>query len=489
MRDTLAQANYTDAGILKALAITELSTPRASDLAPWLRRTRCGTRLDTLIRLLLIGVPVEVEAVRRAVHPMRLESWVEAGLLALSNDSAFALVKLLPYQGLILAFDAPRELEHGARADFVMGIGSSTLTLANVTMRRPSRRTLDLGTGCGIQAFLAAPHSEQVVAIDRNPRASRFVAFNARLNGLDNVTCGTGDLFEPVQGQQFDLIISNPPYVISPVARYLYRDSGMQGDQFCQRIVQEVPRYLNEGGYFHMICNWANYAGQDWQERLATWVAGTGCDAWVMRSETWDASTYATVWIRHTEEDSPTRFAALYEDWMRYYEGEGIESMSAGLITLRRTSTRPNWWRADNAPAKMLGPCGEAIRHGFELRDFLETVQDDRALLAVPLMVSPDVRWEQHCEPAQQRWQVVTSHLRLAQGLVYTGDIDPYVASLVVRCDGQQTLGNLLAEFAAALEVERDTIIPACLDVVRRLIERGFLLPPGVAVPAPALPT
>lgn len=477
LREVLARANFTTTGVLEALAVTELTTPRASDLPPLLRRTNRGTPLNTLIRLLLIGVPTDVDAVRRALHPMALETWVETGFLERRNGAVIALVKLLPYQDLVLAFDSPREIETGARSNFVMGIGSSTLSLANLTIRRPARSSLDLGTGCGIQAFLAAPHSKRVYATDRNPRAASFAAFNAQLNGFTNIECVTGDLFESVRGRQFDLVVSNPPYVISPAAQYLYRDSGLHGDEFCQRIVREVPPLLYEGGYCQILCNWAHYAGQDWQERLASWCTGTGCDAWVMRSETRDASTYTTAWIHNTEADTPARFAEVYEEWMAYYEREGIEAMSAGLITLRRVSGRDNWFCVDDAPENMLGPCGEYIVRGFELRDFLETVRNDQALLDARLQVSPEVRWEQQCEPSAGRWRMASSQLHLAQGLLYRGNIDPYMASVVVQCDGQRPLRDSLSNVAAAVEAELDTIMPTCLEAVRRLITQGFLLP------------
>jgi SAM-dependent methyltransferase len=479
LRESLACANYTDAGILEALAVTEFSTPRAGDLPPLLRRTNRRTALDTLIRLFLIGVPTDLEAARRALEPMTLEQWIAAGFLECRHGEVVALIKLLPSHGLLLAFDAPRALETGARSDFVMGIGSSTLTLANMAIRRHAGLTLDLGSGCGIQAFLAAAHSDRVYAVDRNPRASKFAVFNAQLNGFTNVECFTGDLFQPVREHQFDLVLSNPPYVISPSSRYLYRDSGMHGDQFCRKIVREVPPLLRPGGYCQILCNWAHYAGQDWQERLAGWFEEAGCDAWVMRSETRDVSTYATVWIRGTEENDPARFAELYEEWMAYYEREGIEAMSAGLITMRRVSGRANWFCADDAPEKMLGPCGEAVARRFELHDFLDTVRDDRDLLEARLCASPDVRWGQQCEPSAGKWQVVSSELRLASGLAYTGNIDPYVASLVLRCNGLRPLRELLADLTASLGGDLEGMAPACLGVTRRLLEHGFLLPVG----------
>jgi SAM-dependent methyltransferase len=442
-----------------------------------LRRTAGGTPLDTLIRLFLVGVPVDAESCRAAIGPMTLEDWAAAGLVAVEGDSVVGAVQLLPYQEMWLASDRPQKIASGLAADYVMGIGSSSLTLANLTIRRPSRRTLDLGTGSGFQALLAARHSAEVVAADRNPRAVAFAAFNARLNGLDNVECLEGDLFEPVRGRQFDLVVSNPPFVISPESRYIYRDSGLGGDAISQTIVRQVPAFLTEGGFCQVLCNWAHLAGQDWRDRLAMWFAGTGCDAWVMRSDTLDAAGYAAKWIRHTERDSPEQFHRRLEEWLAYYERAGIEAISGGLITIRRRSGATHWFRADDAPAKMLGPAGDGILLGFALRDYLEAARNDELLLAERFRVSPDACLHERYEHASGGWCLAESELAIRRGLAYAGSVDPYVARLLARCDGRAPLGGLLRELAQSLGQDPPVFAAACLAVVRRLVEQGFLIP------------
>ena len=479
LRDVLARAQFADHTIVEALGVKDVRAVSDRDVPLLLHATRRGTPLDTLVRLFLIGVGTDVEATRRAIEPMTLEEWVAAGLVRVQGSSVVARVRLLPFQGFLLAYDRTRRDEEGMSPDHVMGIGSSSLTLANLTIRRPCELALDLGTGCGIQAFLAARHSARVVAADRNPRAVGMAAFNARLNGLANVECLEGDAFEPVQGRVFGLVVSNPPFVISPDARYLYRDSGLPTDQITQKIVREVPPLLREGGYCQILCNWAHIAGQDWRERLAGWFAGTGCDAWAMRSETFEAGSYACNWLRHTERDDPKLFLQFFEAWMAYYERERIEAISGGLITLRRRSGGRNWFRADDAPDKMLGPAGDAVLQSFELHDFLEAAQADEGLLRRRLRVSPDVRWEQRLEPTPEGWSLAESELRLTRGLTYSGRVDPFVARLVARCDGERELGALLEEMAIALGKDAASVAPACLDIVRRLVERGFLLPAG----------
>jgi hypothetical protein len=476
-RSMFEAAGYTDSGVLKALGVEDIPSLRGSDVPLLLHRTNRGTSLDALIRLFLIDVPTDLEAVRKAVRPLQPETLVQAGLIEIEGTVATATVKVLPFRNLLVAFDSPRRLQRPLQQDYVMGIGTSSLTLANLTVRRHAASTLDLGTGCGIQGLLAAPHSDRVLAVDRNVRAVKLAAFNAALNGLSNIDCHEGDFFEPAQGKTFDLVVTNPPFVISPERRYIYRDSGMEGDRVCRKIVREVPQFLNEGGYCQILCNWVHLAGQDWRERLAGWFEGSGCDVWVMRSETRDAATYASTWIQHTEKGEPERFHERFGTWMAYYEELGIEAVSAGVITMRRSSGHPNWYRAEDAPEKMLGPCGDSIIRGFELRDFLEGLNDDSALLDARLKVSPDVRLERHSEPSPDGWLDASTHLRFARGLAYSGAIDPYVANLVVRCDGRRPLRDLLAEMAAALGRRPVEVAPAFCTVVRGLIERGFLLP------------
>jgi methylase of polypeptide subunit release factors len=477
IREVLARADFTDRGIAQTLGGETIRSASSQDVPLLLRRTSRPTPQDTLIRLFLIGVPVDADRAAKAVAPMQLEQWVRLGLLERRDSSVLAAVQLVPFQGLVLAHDRPQQIHAGLAPDYVMGIGSSSLTLANVTVRRPSARTLDLGTGCGLQALLAAPHSGQVLATDRNPRAVRLAAFNARLNGLENVECRAGDLFEPVGGLRFNLVVTNPPFVISPERRYIYRDSGLGGDEVVRAIVRQVPAYLVEGGFCQILCNWAHVAGQDWRERLAGWFAQSGCDAWVMRTDTLDAAAYAAKWIRHTERDDPEAFGRRFDQWVAYYERERIEAISGGVITLRRRTAAANWFRADEGPEKMLGPAGESVAGAFELHDFLESVRDDDALLHQRLRLSPDARLEQHFRPSEGAWAVAESELKLQRGLAYSGRVDPYFACVLAQFDGRRALGELAADLAAMIQEDPAKTTAACLELVRRLIERGFLLP------------
>ena len=476
MRDLLKSSGFMDPDLLETIG--GIPANGGDDLPMLLERTSSGSPLHTLVRLFLMGTPVAAAVFQNAIRPMTLDAWRQAGLIAGNGTDITATIQLLPFQKLALAFDRP--VRHGTtmQPDHVMGIGGSTITLSHLTIRNPVRRTLDLGTGCGVHALMAAVHSSHVTATDLNPRAVRLARFNALLNGVANVECLEGSLFEPVRHGRFDLVVTNPPFVISPEMRFIYRDGGMASDGICRRIVQEVPRHLNTGGFCQMLCNWAQEADRDWRDRLTEWFAETGCDAWVMRSESLGAAEYAAKWIRHTERhDREAAFAERFRQWTAYYEKLGIASIGSGLITLRKTESGANWFRADESPEKMEGPCGSEVARGFALMDFLQTVASDEQLLETRLRYAPDLRLEQQYEPTAEGWKTSASVIHLAKGLAYRGNTDPLIANLIVHCNGEKPLKDLVPSMARALETEPGQVAPMVCQIIRKLIEQGFLLP------------
>ncbi len=474
-RDVLYSANFTEAGIQDTVGIQGF---QSVDIALLLHRTRAGRDLDTLIRLFLLEVAVDLQAARQAMRPMALETLIEAGIVQIKGDSVLATVSIRPCQGLLWAFDLSRRLHSADGAGYVMGLGPSSLSLASHTVRNRSRLTLDLGTGCGTQALMAAGHSDRVIAVDLNPRAISLTFFNARLNGLSNVECRAGNLFEPVQGCTFDLIVSNPPFVISPETRYIFRDSDMAGDEVCQKIAREAPGFLAEGGYFQMLCNWVEYAGRDWRERVAGWFEGSGCDVWVLHNKGMDPAAYASMWIGHTEKDNPQQHLRRFEEWMKYYDQLGIEAVGGGIINVRRSSAHQAWFQTNGAPEVKGEGGGDAVLLGFELYDFLQTVQNDGVLLDMRVHSSPHVALKALCVPSPEGWSNKALELTLSRGLAFAASIDGPMANFIPRCDGSRTLRELMVEMSDSMGVDPAGVAPDFCSLVRRLLSLGFLLPP-----------
>ncbi|MEW6600234.1 MAG: methyltransferase [Nitrospirota bacterium] len=477
LREIFEKALYTDSQVLEVIGAKELPYMSQTDVPLLLRRTNGKTPLHTLIRLFLMETPCAAGEVKHAFSPFSIDTLINAGIVKADGPLMEAGVKILPFKDLYIAFDLPSMLRSANRKDYVMGIGSSTLTLANLTVRNQSRLTLDLGTGCGMHALLAAGHSDRVIAADLNPRAVKFADFNARLNNLSNIECVQGNLFGPVKDKKFDLVVTNPPFVISPETEYVYRDGGMEGDGITRKIVSQVPPYLREEGYCQILCNWAELHGRDWRERLQTWFEGSGCDVSVLRSQSLDAESYALTWIKNTEMSETGLFPERFETWMAYYEALGITSVGAGLITMRRSGGRTNRFRADDAPERMHGPCGKYIHRGFELADFLESVGDDTGLLNTPFRVSPDVRLDRRARPSSDGWADESCRLVMTRGFSYSGNIDPFIANMLVKCDGNRLLGELMDEMAVSLGTDADKMKESFCGIARNLVEKGFLLP------------
>jgi len=116
-------------------------------------------------------------------------------------------------------------------------------------------KVLDIGTGCGILAVLAARKAKKVVAIDVNPYAIRCARKNAEINKLaDKIDIRKGDLFQPIcKAEKFNLIIFNAPYLPStPIESRSWLGKswagGPTGRQLIDRFIAEASHYLERNG-------------------------------------------------------------------------------------------------------------------------------------------------------------------------------------------------------------------------------------------------
>ncbi|MBV9413501.1 MAG: methyltransferase [Solirubrobacterales bacterium] len=139
----------------------------------------------------------------------------------------------------------------------------------------PDVSVLDLCTGSGLLAVVAATHRACTTAIDVSRRALVSVRLNALLNGV-HVTALRGDLFDPVAGRRFDLIVSNPPYLPDPDGDLpnhgLERawNAGARGREFVDRICADAGEHLHPGGALLLIHS--SVCGE--QETLEALTAG-----------------------------------------------------------------------------------------------------------------------------------------------------------------------------------------------------------------------
>jgi release factor glutamine methyltransferase len=113
---------------------------------------------------------------------------------------------------------------------------------------RDADRVLDMGTGTGVNAVLAASRSTDVVGVDVNPDAVAAAIDNAVANGVaDRTTFLVGDLFAPVDGT-FDLVVIDPPFRWFRPRDMAERAMADEGYEALGRFFAELPRRLRPGG-------------------------------------------------------------------------------------------------------------------------------------------------------------------------------------------------------------------------------------------------
>jgi methylase of polypeptide subunit release factors len=466
--------DYTAAALRSELALNALPSRRLCTLPPMLERTRESTARNTLARWFFIGVPVANEQAASCVPDWALRLMLESGMLAPQGDTIVPSVRITPVAGLLVASDCALNLELPGQSELVLWPNPTTALLSRFTIRSHSRRTLDLGAGCGLQALEAASHSGVVVATDLNPRAVEFAAFNASLNEVDNIEFRTGDCFEPVAGETFDRIVANPPFFVTPSTNHLFSDSGMELDRFCRKLAREAPAHLNEGGYFQMICEWAQVEGERWQDRILSWLEGSSCDAWVLKGPTHSPQAYAQSRFQEIAPYAPDDGDKMFSEWMDFYRRRKVEAIHGGMIVMRLRQGG-NWVRFDDVPENPRRPFGDSVQQMFASRDFLEANAPEELMLAARFKLSPDAELDQRLRQLDGKWQPASVMLRLNSGLSFSQPLQPLVAEFVGACDGSRTLGESIEELAAKVDADPDQVRRECLAVMRRLIERGFI--------------
>jgi SAM-dependent methyltransferase len=473
LRTVLLDSGYTPAAVQDILS-TEVATSRVSaELPLYLHMLRAGGRLATLIKLFVLDVEVPAAEAAAAFGPMPVSRLEAMGILRTVGETAKAAVGLVPTENLLIASD-PFQDELKS-SDHVLGASPPARVLVSLTVRRPVARALDLGTGNGHQALIVAAHADRVTAVDINPRALRFAAFNAVLNKAPWIEFRAGDLFEPVAGEQFDLVVCNPPYVISPETELAYRDGGLRGDAFCERIIRELPTYLAPGGFGQVLVSWIHPLGGDWTAPVRGWVEGSGCDAVLIRYAMDSPLDYAAGWNRPLRHE-PQAYGAAIERWTSYFDELGVGAISWGALSLRRREGA-NWFFPFSSPTDRIGSASDQMLRLFEAQDFLAGADNDDDLLATAFSLAGDHRVEQTIRLRDGGEVVERNVLGLDTGLRFEVSIDAATERVLALLDGRRPLGEALMQAAGEFEAAPEAFAASALPIMRRMIELGFVSP------------
>jgi len=461
----LRAAGYETQSIQERLATGEQLLARSPELPLYLRRLGDSDALAVLVRLFLLCVPVPRNRLEAHLEPRLLERLGGAGLLLPDGEAVHGAARIVPHDELLITSDHAAVSE--GQADHVPGVHRPSVALAHLTVRGSGERALDLCTGNGIQAILLAAHAEHVVATDINERALHFAAFNAALNGAPNIETRHGSFFEPVEGELFDLVVANPPYVVSPENAYLFRDSGMAGDSVSEHLVRGVPELLAPGGFASILIAWA-LDPENPAQRPRAWLEGAGCDAFLLHTSTDDPLETASLWNRELL-DRPEAYADALDRWLDYYNRLGIQQLGYACLALRkRRDGRDGELVSQPLPRAALRPAGQHVRRLFETRDRLVEL-DDAALLGQRLRAVDDAVVAHESRYSGGHWHHERLTLQLERGLPFSAELDAATATLIRKLDGSNTLERALATF------EDETDRATGIALTRQMLSAGFL--------------
>ncbi len=469
LRAALAGAGYRSEAVAEPRRLHRFLSPH--DELPLAGLAAGDPRVAALIRLLALGQPIDVDRARAALSPAVLEDLQAIGLLTLGGDEVTANYCLVPHDGLLLTGDRSGE---GGR-DVVHPFTGPSLTLARLTPRTPRSSMLDLGTGSGVLALLGASHCDRVTGVDLNSRSLMFARFNADLNDASNIELLGGSWFEPVAGRRFDLIVGNPPYVISPDQEFTYRDSGLPPGALLEMVCRDAATHLDTGGLAIFLGSWAHGSEVDWAATPTAAVRDTGCDAVILCQRTVDPLEHAVSWntppIRFLH---PESFRETVARWVGYYRTIGAGMISFGAVVLRRRDTGHPWLTAFEAPAAFGGRAPEQLVRLMRGQDLSRSL-DDRALMSMRFYLPAGVDLSQRFQRRTAGFVARAATVTLSDGLGVHATVDPDALEVVFACDGTRTLREAVEGLAQRRGLEVEALAETAAAAARALLGHGLL--------------
>jgi len=468
---TLRRAGYSEDAIQGLLGEDAYSSERGD--TPAEERRLPDTPLATLVRLLFLQLPVSAEEAEAALGRDGVDALEVTGL-AQVGDRIAPRARILPIGKVLLASDGFSR-DGDDPADYVATYTPTARVLDSLTPRPRVDRAVDVGTGSGIHALLAAQHARHVIATDVNPRAIAYTELNAALNGLRNIECRQGSLFDPVAGEKFDLITCNAPYVVSPERRWVYRDSEFSEDEVSERVILAAAEHLTEGGYAAMLVSWLAFDENNPDERVLAWAEASGCESWILSTMNSDPLTHAAEWNSHLVGEA---LGEALDEWSQYFDSLGVQLVSEGAVVLHKRPDGSHAARVDELDEDELDDAGDQILRAFESRARLAELGSDNELLGARVGVASSLRLDRELEPSGGRAVDVDGKVELTEGTKHAVDASADVQEVVASLDSRMRLNEVIdstADRLGLLDDEVGTLREESLDVISELLELGAL--------------
>lgn len=480
----LKTLGYTEDGLRDRLGVKDLPQLDLASYPYYLNhRLRRRGPLDLAIILLLLQGEVTEEELRE-VFDKEMRKVLRRAKVLRRNGAARtyrARVSLYPL-GEHLFFADHRFAHHPwlkARQprDPVMYLGADTSYLARTTIRKPIRAALDLCTGSGCHAILAAANAERAVGVDISARAVNFARLNAMLNDAWNAVFMEGDLFAPVTGERFDLIVANPPFVPAPTYEVTYRDGGPSGADVLRRIIASLPDHLAPDGVAHIVTHVAEREGESYLERIRRWLVGANMNMHSLRVGEEDVVDYAVSHVRRTFGETWERYNPRLTEWVTNLRSQRFHRVLGIVLTFQWNDDAPHppWTQEDESKPPLRSVAGELSRLLSAKRRVRRTpsLQSlDRMRVGVP----DDLLLVERRRPTGTGFE--TKDFRIvfrAASLSPELDVKPLVRDLLERVDNRATVPQVIARLARDTGQPVADIDERCRRAFLVMLERGLV--------------
>ncbi|HEY5910988.1 MAG TPA: methyltransferase, partial [Verrucomicrobiae bacterium] len=476
VRDFFADTGFNASNLCQTLGLRDMSD---LGLVRWdeLPADKLSASLRWCLEAFVRGVPVSEAESSAACGPATLSALTALGLLRPAHKTPGALVCpvwVYPVDGFVVASDRRDDPEGGScipEEDVVFpAIYAGTLRFLNLLPLASAGDALDLCGGTGIGALHLSRTARRSVSADVTGRAAFFADFNARLNGVE-ITSACGDLYAPVAGSQFDLISAHPPFVPATGPKMVYRDAGDTGEEITRRIVEELPTHLRTGGTCVILCVARDTAERPFEQRAREWLGTAG------------------------------------DQFDIVFGLEKVLTVEGVVESIRKRGQQISQEQARDLVARLRSLGTRQFVYGaLFLRRYAQTVPDE----PLRIQLSPEgcaadfdrlLRWRAHCRRADINHWLAGSRPRLAPRLELTvrhtvrdGELvpaefvfsiaegfeaalrpDAWIVPLLARLEGKHSVEDIFRQAAAAGDLPQGFAFDDFADLVRKMIERGFL--------------
>lgn len=480
----LRSLGYTESGIRDRLAIKDITAIELPAYPYYLQyRLRRRAPLDVAIALLLLQGVVTEEELAEVFDKDARRVLRAARVLKRDPQSRTyrARVSLYPV-GEQLFFTDHRFAHHPwikARVprDPVMYLGADTYYLARTTLRRPIRAALDLCSGSGVHGILAASNAERAVGVDVSGRAVNFARLNAMLNDAWNAVFIEGDLYGPVGGERFDLILANPPFVPAPVYQLPYRDGGPSGADVLRRIVASLPDYLAQDGTAQIVTHVAEREGESYLERVRRWLVGANMNMHALRLGEEDVVDYAVGHTRRVFGERYDRYAGELLEWITNLRSQRFQRVVGVVLTFQWNDEAPHppWTQEDEAKPPMHDMSAEIARL-LGARRRVRRIPSLQMLDRMRVGVPDDLLLLERRRPTGSGFETKDFRVVFRSALMSPElDIKPLVRDLLERVDNRATVPQVIARLARDTGQAVADIDERCRRAFLVMFERGLV--------------